>query len=71
MIVINVYIYGVEIIEKFRWESGFLSGKLYPFALTEVSDSVVLTSYNRKKKYKTTQTGLKCTANRGLTIITK
>ena len=31
MVVISVYIYGVKIIKKFRWESGF---PLY--ALTEV-----------------------------------
>ena len=26
MVVINVYTYGVKIIKKFRWESGFLWG---------------------------------------------
>ena len=26
MVVISVYIYGVKIIKKFRWESGFLRG---------------------------------------------
>ena len=26
MVVISVYIYGVKIIKKFRWESGFLWG---------------------------------------------
>ena len=26
MVVISVYIYGVQIIKKFRWESGFLKG---------------------------------------------
>ena len=26
MVVISVYMYGVKIIKKFRWESGFLKG---------------------------------------------
>ena len=26
MVVISVYTYGVKIIKKFRWESGFLGG---------------------------------------------
>ena len=26
MVLISVYIYGVKIIKKFRWESGFLKG---------------------------------------------
>ena len=38
MVVISVYIYGVKIIKKFRWESGFLKGGPWnpPYALTEV-----------------------------------
>ena len=38
MVVISVYIYGVKIIKKFRWESGFLIGGSMdpPSALTEV-----------------------------------
>ena len=38
MVVICVYIYGVKIIKKFRWESGFLKGGSVepPYALTEV-----------------------------------
>ena len=36
MVVISVYIYGVKIIKKFRWESGFLK----PYALTEVRDTL-------------------------------
>ena len=37
MVVISVHIYGVKIIKKFQWESGFLGG-LHgtPYALTEV-----------------------------------
>ena len=35
MVVISVYIYGVKIIKKFRWESGFLKGGS-TYALTEV-----------------------------------
>ena len=27
MVVISVYTYGVKIIKKFRWESGFLGGR--------------------------------------------
>ena len=30
MVVISVYIYGVKIIKKFRWESGFLGGSMEP-----------------------------------------
>ena len=38
MVVFSVYIYGIEIITKFRWESGFLRGGSMepPYALTEV-----------------------------------
>ena len=40
MVVISVYTYGVKIIKKFRWESGFLwGGSMEPpprYALTEV-----------------------------------
>ena len=40
MVVISVYKYGVKIIKKFRWESGFLGGgggSMEPrYALTEV-----------------------------------
>ena len=38
MVVISVYTYGVKIIQKFRWESGFLGGSMEPprYALTEV-----------------------------------
>ena len=37
MIVISVYIYGVKIIKKFLWKSGFLGGSMEPpYALTEV-----------------------------------
>ena len=38
MVVISVYIYGVKIIKKFWWESGFLKGVPWnpPYALTEV-----------------------------------
>ena len=38
MVVISVYIYGVKIIKKFRWESGFLKGGCIepPYALTKV-----------------------------------
>ena len=37
MVVISVYTYGVKIIKKFRWESGFLWGDGTPrYALTEV-----------------------------------
>ena len=39
MVVISVYTYGVKIIKKFRWESGFLWGGSMeppPYALTEV-----------------------------------
>ena len=35
MVVISAYIYGVKIIKKFRWESGFLKMEP-PYALTEV-----------------------------------
>ena len=28
MVVISVYTYGVKIIKKFRWESGFLGGSM-------------------------------------------
>ena len=30
MVVISVYIYGVKIIKRFRWESGFLRGSIAP-----------------------------------------
>ena len=40
MVVISVYTYGVKIIKKFRWESGFLGGGVPwnppRYALTEV-----------------------------------
>ena len=38
MVVISVYTYGVKIIKKFRWESGFLWGVPWNprYALTEV-----------------------------------
>ena len=39
MVVISVYTYGVKIIKKFRWESGFLWGGVPwnpRYALTEV-----------------------------------
>ena len=38
MVVISVYTYGVKIIKKFRWESGFLwGGSMEPrYALTKV-----------------------------------
>ena len=39
MVVISVYTYGVKIIKKIRWESGFLwGGSMEPprYALTEV-----------------------------------
>ena len=39
MVVISVYTYGVKIIKKFRWESGFLWGGFHGtprYALTEV-----------------------------------
>ena len=37
MVVISVYTYGVKIIKKFRWESGFLGGGgFHRYALTEV-----------------------------------
>ena len=39
MVVISVYIYGVKMIKKFRWESGFLGGfheTPPPYTLTEV-----------------------------------
>ena len=29
MVVISVYIYGVNIIKKFRWERGFLKGEFH------------------------------------------
>ena len=29
MVVISVYMYGVRIMKKFRWESGFLWGGLW------------------------------------------
>ena len=31
MVVISVYTYGVKIIQKFRWESGFLWGGGVPW----------------------------------------
>ena len=38
MVVISVYTYGVKIIKKIRWESGFLGGVPWNprYALTEV-----------------------------------
>ena len=39
MVVISVYTYGVKIIKKFHWESGFLWGGFHGtprYALTEV-----------------------------------
>ena len=30
MVVISIYTYGVKIIKKFRWESGFLWGSMEP-----------------------------------------
>ena len=38
MVVISVHTYGVKIIKKFRWESGFLRGVPWNprYALTEV-----------------------------------
>ena len=30
MVVISVYTYGVKIVKKFRWESGFLGGSIEP-----------------------------------------
>ena len=39
MVVISVYTYGVKIIKKFLWESGFLGGGFHGtpcYALTEV-----------------------------------
>ena len=47
MVVISVYTYGVKIIKKFRWESGFLwGGSMEPprYALTEVRGT--LCSFN-------------------------
>ena len=44
MVVISVYIYGVKIIKKFRWESGFLKGG--SMELTEVRGT--LCSFNLK-----------------------
>ena len=37
MVVISVYTYGVKVIIKIRWESGFLRGVPWnpPYALTE------------------------------------
>ena len=42
MVVFSVYIYGIEMITKFRWENGFLSGGSMepPYALTEVWDTL-------------------------------
>ena len=42
MVVISVYTYGVKIIKKFRWESGFLWGVPWNprYALTEVRDTL-------------------------------
>ena len=42
MVVISVYTYGVKIIKRFRWESGFLWGfhRTPRYALTEVQLSV-------------------------------
>ena len=38
MVVISVYIYGVKIIQKFRWESGFLmEGSMEPPLCTKGS----------------------------------
>ena len=34
MVVISVYIYGVKVIKKFRWDNGFLRG--VPYELMEV-----------------------------------
>ena len=40
MVVFSVYIYGIEMIKKIRWENGFLRGGFHgappPYALTEV-----------------------------------
>ena len=46
MVVISVYTYGVKIIKKFRWKSGFLGGgSMEPlYALTEVRGA--LCSFN-------------------------
>ena len=42
MVVISVCIYGVKIIKKFQWESGFLKGGSMepPYALTEVRSTL-------------------------------
>ena len=36
MDLVSVYTYGVEMITKFTWESGFLEGSMKPSALTGV-----------------------------------
>ena len=45
MVVISVYTYGVKIIKKFRWESGFSLGRGIPwnprYALTEVRGTLM------------------------------
>ena len=49
MVVISVYTYGVKIIKKFRWESGFLErgGSMEPrYALTEVRGYLMQLSVN-------------------------
>ena len=54
IVVISVYIYGVKIIKKIRWESGFLWG-FYgtpPYALTEVRGT--LCSYVLRLSCRTT-----------------
>ena len=48
MVVISVYIYGVKIIKKFQWESGFLKGGSMepPYALTEVRGTLYAVNPN-------------------------
>ena len=50
MVVISVYIYGVKIIKKFRWESGFLKRVPWnppPYALTVVRGTLCSFSVNK------------------------
>ena len=49
MVVISVYTYGVKIIKKFLWESGFLWGGFHGtprYALTEVRGYLMQLSVN-------------------------
>ena len=55
MVVISVYTYGVKIIKKFRWESGFLGGSMEPppprYALTEVRGTLMQLSVKYAMKF--------------------